>query len=281
MSSSILAADAAGAEWPDHKQLPESDGSAMPNMQQPPQTEMLNQCLIPVLDQIHPDGQYCVAGDCFIYFKYTQPVLDGCRAPDWFYVRGVSPVLDGAIRRSYVLWKECVPPLIVIEYVSGDGSEEHDATPNTGKFWVYERAIAAPFYVIFDPQRSSLEVYQLVQGRYQPMAPNQCGRYLIDPMKVELGVWQGTFRKLPGAWLRAWDPATGKMLELVEERAEAAEAGLEETRELLTDQINKTRTESERADEANRRANEESKQKAVLAAKLRELGINPDDLTGS
>src|SRR4051794_1673424 len=148
MSSTILGADAAGAELPDHKQLPESDGSAMPNMQQPPQTEMLNQCLAPVLKEIHPDGQYCVAGDCFIYFKYTQPVLAGCKAPDWFYVPDVPPVLEGEIRRSYVLWQEGVRPLVVIEYVSGDGSEEHDATPQTGKFWVYEQAIAAPYYVI-------------------------------------------------------------------------------------------------------------------------------------
>jgi Uma2 family endonuclease len=258
--STILTTDSVGAEPPDHKQLPESDGSAMPNMQQPPQTEMLNQCLVPVLDEIHPDGQYCVAGDCFIYFKYTQPVLAGCKAPDWFYVPGVSPMLEGEIRRSYVLWKESVRPLIVIEYASDDGSEEHDAPPNTGKFWVYERAIGAFFYVIFDPQRSALEVFQLVDGRYQQMAPNAQGRYLIAPMKVELGVWEGMFRGLNGAWLRGWDPTTGKMLVLLDERAEAAEAGVEETRLLLTEQI-------KRAD--------------LLAAKLRELGINPEDLAAS
>src|SRR5262249_13417276 len=111
MSSSYL---------PGHKELPDSDESAMPHMQQQPQTEMLNQSLIPVLDELYPDGQYCVAGDCFIYFRYTQPILAGCKAPDWFFVRGVSPTLDGAIRRSYVLWYECVCPLVVIEYVSGD-----------------------------------------------------------------------------------------------------------------------------------------------------------------
>jgi Uma2 family endonuclease len=295
MSSTILTADPAGEELPGHKELPESDGSAMPNMQQPAQTDMLNQCLVPVLRKIHPDKQFCVAGDCFIYFKYTQPVLAGCKAPDWFYVPGVPPMLDGEIRRSYVLWKEGVRPLIVMEYVSGDGSEEHDTTPNAGKFWVYERAIGAAFYVIFDPQQSSLEVYQLVNGRYQPMAPNEHGRYLIEPMQVELGVWEGTFHDLTGAWLRGWDPATGKMLELVEERlemaegdleasrerVEAVEASLEETRELLTEQGNKTEAERKRADEEKKRADEEKKRNAVLAAKLRELGLEPDDLTAS
>lgn len=281
MSSTSLESEPGSVVLPGHKDLPESDGMAMPNMQQPPQTEMLNQCLIPVLDEVHPDGQYCVAGDCFIYFKHTQPVLAGCKAPDWFYVPGVSPMLEGDIRRSYVLWKEGVRPLVVIEYVSGDGSEEHDATPNTGKFWVYEHAIGAPYYVIFDPQRSALEVFQLVEGRYQPMTPNASGRFLIAPMRVELGVWEGVFRELDGAWLRAWTPDTNDLLPLLDERVEAAEAGLEETRLLLAEQVAATETERKLADEKTKLADEKTKLAALLAAKLRELGVDPDALSAS
>jgi Uma2 family endonuclease len=243
-------------------------------MQQRPQTEMLNQCLVPVLNEIHPDGQYCVAGDCFIYFKHTQPPLAGCKAPDWFYVPGVSPMLEGEIRRSYVLWKEGVRPLIVIEYVSGDGSEERDATPNTGKFWVYERAIGAFYYVILDPQRSALEVHHLVGGRYQPMTPNARGRFPITPLRVELGVWEGTFRELNGAWLRAWEEGSDRMLPLLEERVEAAEAGLEETRLLLVEQVAATENERKLAEEKSQLADR-------LAARLRELGVNPEELTAS
>jgi Uma2 family endonuclease len=285
MGSTHLSGDLKVAELPGHKELPESDENAMPNMQQPPQTEMLNQCLIPLLREIHPDGRFCVASDCFIYFKHVQPLLAGCRAPDWFYVPGVSPMLEGEIRRSYVLWKESVRPLVVIEYVSGDGSEEHDRTAHSGKFWIYEQAIGAAFYVIFDPQRSALEVYQLVAGCYQQMAPNAQGRYLIAPLRVELGVWEGTFRDLDGAWLRGWEPSTARLLPLVEERAEAAEAGLEETQTLLTEQINKTDTERKRADEQARlaseqarRADEQARRAEALAARLRELGINPDEV---
>lgn len=270
-----------GVGLPDHKQLPDRDDSAMPNMQHPPLTEMLNQCLLPVLKEVHPDGNFCVAGDCFIYFKATQPSLAGCKAPDWFYVPGVSPMLDGEIRRSYVLWKECVRPLIVIEYVSGDGSEEHDTTPQTGKFWVYEQAVGAAFYVIFDPQQSALEVYQLVNGRYQRMKASEQGRYFIAPMKVDLGVWEGTFRDLTGAWLRAWEPGTDKMLPLLQERAETAEAGLEETRSLLAEQVNETEKERKRAEEQRKRAEEQRNHAALLAAKLREMGINPDEITPS
>jgi Uma2 family endonuclease len=66
--------------------------------------------------------------------------------------------------------------------------------------------------VIFDPLRSELEVFQLMDGLYQQLQANAQGRYLIPPMRVELGVWEGTFRDLNGAWLRAWSPETGDLL---------------------------------------------------------------------
>ena len=81
----------------------------------------------------------------------------GSEAPDWFLVLDVPPLLDGRFRRSYVLWQESVHPLLVIEYVSGDGSEERDTTPYKGKFWVYEQAIAAPYYAIFEPTKATVD----------------------------------------------------------------------------------------------------------------------------
>jgi len=89
----------------------------------------------------------------------------GAEAPDWFYVPDVPPKLNGEIRRSYVLWKEFVAPLIVLEFVSGDGSEERDKTPKKGKFWVYERAIRVPFYGIYEVKQARVEMYQLLNGR--------------------------------------------------------------------------------------------------------------------
>jgi hypothetical protein len=52
-----------------------------------------------------------------------EPAERGAEAPDWFYVPDVPPKLDGEIRRSYVLWKEFVAPLIALEFVSGEGVE--------------------------------------------------------------------------------------------------------------------------------------------------------------
>jgi hypothetical protein len=36
----------------------------------------------------------------------TDPPEKGVEAPDWFYMANVPPMLDGEVRRSYVLWKE-------------------------------------------------------------------------------------------------------------------------------------------------------------------------------
>jgi hypothetical protein len=177
-----------------------------------------------------------------------------------------------------VLYYEVIRPQLLIEYVSGDGREERDRTPHTGKFWVYEQAIAAPYYAIYDPMKSAVEVYHLVDGRYQPLQPNAAGRYPIEPLRIELGIWQGTFANLTLGWLRAWDSATGGLMPTADEqtaaandraaaandRAAAAEAGLEETRELLNEQIAETDLQRKRA--------------ALLAEKLREMGINPDEL---
>src|SRR5437588_456354 len=121
---------------PDHKQLPETDGSIVENFQELPQNMLLTDSLSPVLARVYPDGQYAIGHDSGIYWRLTTPPLEGCKAPDWFLVPDVPPLLDGEVRRSYVMWQEIETPLLLIEFVSGDGSEERDRTPFTGKFWV-------------------------------------------------------------------------------------------------------------------------------------------------
>ncbi len=112
-----------------------------------------------------------------------------------------------------------------MEFVSGDGAEERDTTPGTGKFWVYEQAIGAAYYGIFDATSSSLEMYRLVEGRYQQMALNPSGRYFMPPLRVELGVWYGDYARMTLPWLRWWD-AKGNLLLTGHERAERLAAQL-------------------------------------------------------
>jgi Uma2 family endonuclease len=273
-----------GAVLPDHTQLPCEDGRVH-NPEEHPQSELLTGCLLPRLRRLHPDGRFFVGCDVGIYWRITQPPLDGCRAPDWFYVPGVAPLLDGQRRRSYVMWQEIVHPLLVIEYVSGDGSEERDATPFKGKFWVYEQAVCAPFYTIFEPEKEEgvIELHQLTGGRYQRVPPNAAGRFPIEPLGIELGVWRAAFRGIDIPWLRAWDSATGAMLptegeraEAERQRAEAAEALLDDFRREVEQENERAEKERKRADLAEKQAEEADKRSARLAERLRAMGIDPD-----
>jgi len=241
---------------PDHTQLPESDGTFVKNFQEHPQSILLTDSIEPVLQKRHPDGQYCIGQDCGIYWRFTDPPERGAEAPDWFYVSNVPPTLNGRFRRSYVLWQELIAPLIVLEFASGDGSEERDKTPlsltdretqKPGKFWIYEQVIRPAFYGIYEVNRASVEVYHLVDGEYQLLTANERGHYPITPLGLELGIWQGQYQNLELPWLRWWD-AQGNLLLTGQERAEQ---------------------ERQRAEQAELRAQR-------LAEQLRAAGIEPE-----
>ena len=234
---------------PDHTQLPDSDGTFVKNFQEHPQSLLLTSSITPTLQTIHPDEHYAIGQDSGIYWRLTDPPEKGAEAPDWFYVPNVPPLLEGEYRRSYVLWKETVAPLIAIEFVSGNGAEERDRTSpmgqdgaKAGKFWVYEQAIRIPFYAIYEVRKASVEVYQLVAQQYQRCEPNERGHYPIPPLNVELGIWQGAYLGQTLPWLRWWDHH-GTLLLAGDERAER---------------------ESQRAER--------------MAEKLRELGVDPETI---
>ena len=69
--------------FPDHTQLPESDGTFVKNFQEHPQSLILTDSIGPILQQRHPDGQYAIGQDSGIYWRLTEPLERGAEAPDW------------------------------------------------------------------------------------------------------------------------------------------------------------------------------------------------------
>jgi len=226
--------------FPDHTQLPDSDGTFVKNFQEHPQSLILTDSIGQILQQRHPDGQYAIGQDCGIYWRETEPAEQGAEAPDWFYVPNVPPNIDGQIRRSYVLWREHIAPLIALEFASGNGDEERDRTPlsrtdegvvtKPGKFWVYERVMRIPYYGIYQVNNGRLEVYRLIDGYYQLLELNQRGHFPIAPLGVELGLWQGSYQHQTMLWLRWWDEE-GNLLLIGDERAELERLRGEQQRE--------------------------------------------------
>jgi Putative restriction endonuclease len=148
--------------------------------------------------------------------------------------------------------------MIALEFASGNGEEERDVTPlsrsregevrKPGKFWVYEQIMRIPYYGIYEIKTGNLEVYHWIDGNYHKLQPNEQGHYPIPPLQVELGLWQGNYQNQTQLWLRWWD-LDGNLLLIGSERAEQ---------------------EKQRADAAEAKA-------ALLAERLRALGIDPDE----
>jgi len=247
--------------FPDHTQLPAEDGTFVKNFLEHPQSILLTDSIWPVLQQKHPDGQFTIGQDSGIYWRETEPAYKGAISPDWYYVPNVPPLLGGQTRRSYVLWREFIAPLITIEFVSDADGGEYDRTPYEGKFWIYENIVRPAYYAIFHAEQVKLDVYHLVENQFQPLKPNGRKHYPIWQLGIELGMWPGIYRNVHLAWLRWWDDQ-GNLLLTGEEMAVLAAQRAEQ--------------EAQRAEQEAQRAEQAEERAAKLAAKLRALGIDPD-----
>ena len=269
--------------FPDHTQLPEEDGTFVKNFQEHPQSILLTDSIGPVLEKLHPDGQYAIGQDSGIYWRETDPPQEGAEAPDWFYVPNVPPKLDGQYRRSYVLWREFIAPLIALEFASGSGKEERDQTPlsqanldqgrRPGKFWVYEQIVRIPYYGIYVIQTGRLDVYNLVNGVYREMVPNERGHYPIDRLGVELGLWQGNYQNQDMLWLRWWD-LDGNLLLTGWERTELERVRTEQEKQRAEQEKQRAEQEKQRAEQAER-----SQQEAI--PRLLGMGLSVEQVAAA
>ncbi|MGH1396633.1 MAG: Uma2 family endonuclease [Trichormus sp.] len=193
------------------------------------------------------------AADLNLYYDVEHPLW--YKRPDWFGVVGVQKLYKGEdLRLSYVTWQEPANPFVVVELLS-PGTEDEDLgnSPKVknkppSKWEVYEQILRVPYYIVFSRYTNELRAFQLVGGHYEPINLTQ-GRVLMPELSLSLGVWQGVFRGIDRLWLR-WFTLTG---ELIPEPTEEVVAAKQE------------------AEKANRKAEQ-------LAERLRQLGVNPDEL---
>ena len=224
------------------------------NIQQPP----LAAALTDALGAARRIAQTALIGSNFgLVATINQKTV--VKAPDWFYVPQVHPVAEGTIRRSYTPNLEGAPISVVMEFLSNEdyGELSVRSTPPYGKLYFYEQILQVPTYVTYDPYAPKLEVLCLQNGRYVTQTADAQGRVRIPELDLWLGIWRGERLGQTINWLRWWDEA-GNLLLWSSEQAE---------QERLRAEQERLRTEQERL-----RAD-------VLAAKLRELNIDPDRLT--
>ncbi len=224
------------------------------NIQQPPLAFSLTDAL-GAAGRIQP--QMLIGSNFGLVATVNKKIV--VKAPDWFYVPQVQPVAADIIRRSYTQNLEGAAVAVVMEFLSDTEGGELSvrSTPPYGKLYFYESILKVPTYVTYDPYEPSIEVRCLQNTEYTKVAADENGRYWIPELELFLGIWQGERLCQTLNWLRWWDK-DGNLLLWSSEQVEQ---------------------EKQRAEQEKQRAEQEKQRADLLATKLRELGIDPNNLS--
>ncbi len=165
--------------------------------------------------------------------------LDVTVAENWYEKR----------HRTYFFWEFGKPPDVVIEIVSNRKGNE------AGSKMQEYALMGIPYYVIFDPTAKlsdePLRVFELRPRSFQRSTNN-----FLPLVGLGVRLWEGFYEGKFAVWLR-WCDREGNVLLFGKERVVQ---------------------EVQRAEHEAQRAEHEALRSARLAARLRELGVDPDQI---
>ncbi len=236
------------------------------------------------------------ASDLNLYYDEQGKSHSRCKRPDWFAVVGLPKEKYPGMRFSYVVWDEAVVPLIVAELLSpstqrndlGQAPRDEDNSPT--KWDVYEKWLRIPYYITFSRLTDEVRIFRMKNLRYEEVALEN-GMLWVTEAQLGLGLWRGRYLGEERLWLRwcdrdgNWIPTPAERAEQEHARAEqesarAAQASARAEQESARAAQERTRAAQESARAERERLEKETAQQQVqrLAAKLRELGLDPDQL---
>jgi len=243
--------------------------------------------LIRTLKQVWVDrNDFFTGGNMFIYFSAAQVRNRTYRGPDFFVVLDV----DGSYsRQAWVVWEEQWKyPDVIVELLSPTTK----AADLGHKKMLYEQIFKTTDYFVFDPlDADSLRGWHLTAGGvYEELVANEQGRLWSEKLEMWLGVWSGIIEKDFGDWLRFYDTA-GQLVPLPEEAAKHEAEVAQQEAKLAQQEARMAQQEARVAQQGAETAEQKAKlaqqeaeiakqQAAKLAAQLRALGIEPDQITG-
>lgn len=187
-------------------------------------------------------NDFFAGGNMFIYYSSTQVRNRDFRGLDFFVVLDTDGSQE---RQGWVVWEEDGRyPDAIVELLSSSTAD----VDKGAKKQLYERVFRTPDYFVFDPfDPNSLQGWRLIPANgYQPLTPDSRGWLWCETLGFWLGTWQGTIDRESATWLRFYDRA-GNLILLPEEAAQL-------------------------------RAEQERLRAERFAARLRELGEDPDRL---
>ena len=189
-------------------------------------------------------SDFFAGGNMFIYYSSTQARNRDYKGPDFFVVLDVDGKTD---RQGWVVWEEEGRyPDMIVELTSPS-----TASVDIGKKKdIYEQTFHTQNYFIFNPfDKKSLQGWRLEKKKYQKLPLNDKGWLWCEELELWLGTWEGTILQEEAVWLRFYD-----------------------------EQGNLVLLPGEVADQESQRADQESQRAERLAAKLKELGVDPDSV---
>jgi hypothetical protein len=192
-----------------------------------------------------------VAGDLFWYPVKGEPRV--VAAPDALVVFGRPP----GYRGIYKQWEEGgIAPQVVFEVLSPNNTDDE----MDEKLDFYDRHGVEEYYLI-DPYQEQYEGYVRRRNRLSPVPTRKLNGHVSPRLGVRFVI--GDELKLFGPDGREFQTREEREAEILEELHKTSMAFEQER--------------SARIEEA-RRAEAETRRAEAFAAKLRELGVNPDDL---
>jgi Uma2 family endonuclease len=200
-------------------------------------------------------NDFFVGGNMFIYYSLEQVKNKDFRGPDFFVVLNTHYDFT---RKAWVTWEEQGRyPDVIIELMSPSTAK----IDKNEKKELYQNTFRTKEYYVFDPfNPNSLQGWRLNSNLiYEEITPNDQGWLWCNSLNFWLGTWEGTIIRFSTTWLRFYHE-NGDLVLLTEE-AERQKANLAQ----------------QKADLAQKKADLAQQKNEILAARLRELGENPDD----
>ncbi|WOB66966.1 Uma2 family endonuclease [Microcystis aeruginosa] len=235
-------------------------------------------------------NDYYASGNLTIYYNEEQLKKRDFCGPDFFVVLDT----EKRPRKSWVVWGEQGKyPNVIVEILS-------DSTANidrTKKKILYQNTFRTPNYFWFDPNTLEWQGFRLIEGQYQAISANEQGYLWSEELGLYLGIFDQKLRYFTvdgqlvptpqEAELQERQAKEQILLEKEQERQAKEQALLEKEQErqakeqilLEKEQILSEKEQERQAKEQALLEKEQERQaKEKLAAKLRELGINPQTI---
>jgi Uma2 family endonuclease len=204
-------------------------------------------------------NNFFVGGNMFIYYSTNQVKNRDFKGPDFFVVLDVENT--DISRQAWVVWNENGRyPDVIIELMSPSTAK----IDKNDKKELYQKVFKTREYFVFDPfEPNSLQGWRLNGLTYQEITPKENNWLFCETLDLWLGKWEGIILREKAIWLRFYDK-NGNLILLPEEVAKQQTLIAQEQAQIAQEQAQIAQKQARKAE--------------ILAARLRELGENPDDL---